>query len=327
MWSNFTIENIKLLNRSNNMNIDFIKKIKSIRKLINKTENCDFKILETKISNSKLNRLKETEWVDSNLDLNDNLYDINICWKNKNINNNIFMRTTENKFKKIKNRLPMFIKIFNFIQDNSKIEIKMYLILSDLKKKLENNKIISPKHINSGYTNIQTNEIFIWREEEFEKVSFHELIHLFDKDHRDENINLNININGPTSYFEAITDFKAIIYNIIYISLLTFKKISSIIEFEYYFIYNQAKLISYNLSICKNENIINQNSPAYSYYILKYFIFEYFFFNLFDEKLFDNIFYKGKNYNELIKLINIRDLNNIKHIDFKSSRMTLFELI
>jgi len=119
----------------------------------------------------------------------------------------------------------------------SDIDINIYLVLSKLTKYLEIDEIISPKHINSGYTNLLTNDIFIWREEEFEKVTFHELIHLFNKDHRNETVKLPIEINGPKSFYEAITDFKAIIFNIIYISLLTHKKIKSILKYELNFIY------------------------------------------------------------------------------------------
>ena len=73
-----------------------------------------------------------------------------------------------------------------------------------------------------------------------------------------------------------------------------------------------------------NNNTIIQKSPAYSYFILKYFIFEYFI-GTFNQELFNDIFYKGTKYNKLIKLINIRNLDN-KYIDLNSARMCLFEL-
>jgi hypothetical protein len=134
---------------------------------------------------------------------------------------------------------------------------------------------------------ILTRLIFIWREEEFEKVCFHEVIHFVNNDHRHEHIDIKSNIEGPTSYFEAITDFKAIILNIIYLSIIT--KIKILFTFEYYFIRNK------------------QNTPAYSYFVLKYFIFKYFNRSNFNEKLFDELFYKNKNFEIL--------LNNIK--DYK----------
>ena len=325
MWSNFTIETFKLLKPTNNINNNFIKNIKNIRELIIKNKDTKFKITKTKILKSKINKFKDSPWVDPNLYYDNLTFDINITWINNNLTNNIYLKTTKNKFDKIINKLNVFIQILNYIQGQSKVEIILYLILSKLKKNIEFNKIISPKHINSGYTNIITKEIFVWREEEFEKVSFHELIHLFDHDHRDEIINLDLDINGPESFFEAITDFKAIIYNIIYISLLTSRKIESLIKFEIAFMYNQAIFVSFHLSNCMNNNTIVPKSPAYSYFILKYYIFEYFI-NEFNQELFNDIFFKGVNYNKLIKLINFKNLKDNRYIDFKSARMTLFEI-
>jgi hypothetical protein len=325
MWSSFTIETFNLLKPINYINKNFTKNIKNIRDLIIKNNDTKFKITKIKISKSKINKFKDSQWVDPNFYYDNLTFDINITWINNNLTNNIYLKTTENKFDEIINKLHIFIKILNFIQGQSKIEINLYLVLSQLKKKIEFNKIISPKHINSGYTNIITKEIFIWREEEFEKVSFHELIHLFDHDHRDEVINLDLDINGPESFFEAITDFKAIIYNIIYISLLSSKKIESLIKFEIAFMYNQAIFVFFHLSNCMSNNTIIQKSPAYSYFILKYYIFEYFI-NAFNQELFTDIFFKGIKYRKLIKLINFKNLKDCKYVDFKSARMTLFEM-
>jgi hypothetical protein len=188
-------------------------------------------------------------------------------------------------------------------------------------KNINYDEIISPTHINSGYTNLLTKLIFIWREEEFEKVCFHEVIHLLDQDHRDENINIETNINGPQSFHEAITDFKAIIFNIIYLSLVTKIKIKILFSFEYSFIKNQSNYI-YDVLKIKNK----QYSPAYSYFILKYFIFKYFNKYYFNETLFDDIFYRNKNYSILIDYIKNNKIKNNKYINFNSARMTLFEL-
>lgn len=55
--------------------------------------------------------------------------------------------------------------------------IKIILLLSPAKKILETNKVLSPNNANSGFTFISSNEIFIFRKEEFPKVILHELIH------------------------------------------------------------------------------------------------------------------------------------------------------
>lgn len=315
MWSTFTNNNFSKMKISK-FNKQFIKKIKYIRSEINNMEDVNYTYSITKISNNIIDNLKSSPWVSSDLTYDYLPYEINIKWNN----NNIYVKTSKDKFNNLINRLHIFLKIINYINKiNNNIEI--YLILSDLKKNINDYDIISPKHINSGYTCTLRKIIFIWREEEFEKVCFHEVIHLLDQDHRHEHVNIETNIDGPTSYYEAITDFKAIIFNIIYLSLITKIKLKILFSFEYSFIKNQSVYI-YNILKIKNK----QNTPAYSYFILKYFIFQYFNEYYFNEKLFDDIFYKNFNYCKLIDEIKNYDIINIKYVNFNSARMTFFEL-
>jgi hypothetical protein len=312
----------ELKNRRVPINNNFINKIKEIRKIIYNMNTIDYEITEYNIPLNKLNELLGTRWVMKNLELNNLDHNICIKWKNKDINNFIYLKINKIKFNNFLERLPIFLKICNYIQDNSSISIQIYLILSPHKKYIKLDEIISPKHINSGYTHNLNYEICVWREEEFEKVSFHELFHLFEKDHRNENINYKTDINFDYSqYFEAITDFKAIIINIIYLSLLTYKKIMFILKYEYKFIYNQAKLINSNL-----QNIQNQNTPAYSYFILKYYIFKYFIEEDYDIDILNDLLHKNINYNKLINNIMDYKLNESEYINFNSGRMTFFEL-
>lgn len=315
MWSTFTNINFNKI-KINKFNKLFIKKIKSIRKEIIDIKDVNYTYTITQISNNIIDKLKKSPWVSTKLTYEYLPYEVNIKWDN----NNIYIKTTEQKFNNFLNRLPIFLKILNYINKNND-NIEIYLILSNLKKNINRYEIISPHHINSGYTNLLTKLIFIWREEEFEKVCFHEVIHLLDQDHRNENINIKTNINGPTSFHEAITDFKAIIFNIIYISLITKIKLKILFSFEYSFIKNQSNYIYDILQITQI-----QKSPAYSYFILKYFIFKYFNNCYFNKKLFDDIFYKNINYKKLILYIKNYNINNINYINFNSARMTLFEL-
>ena len=317
MWSQFTNNNIQII-KINKLNKSFIKKIKIIRSEINNLEEVKFTYSTTKISNNIINILKSSPWVSKKLSYDYLQYEVNIKWNN----NNIYIKTTKNKFNNFLIRLPVFLKILNFINRNNNDSINIYMILSDLKKNINPNEIISPDHINSGYTNLLTKIIFIWREEEFEKVCFHEVIHLLDQDHRNENINIKTNIDGPESFHEAITDFKAIIFNIIYLSLITRIKLKILFSFEYSFIKNQSNYI-YDILKIKNK----QNSPAYSYFVLKYFIFKYFNNLYFNEKLFNDIFYKNINYSLLINTIKNYDITNTNYIKINSARMTLFELL
>ena len=315
MWSQFTNETFNKI-KINKFNKLFIKKIKSIRSEIINIPDVNYTFNITRVPNDIYDTLKSSVWVSKKLTYDYLTYEVNIKWNN----NNIYIKTTEEKFNRFLKRLPLFLKIINYMNKVNN-NINIYIILSDLKKQINEYEIISPDHVNSGYTNLLTKLIFIWREEEFEKVCFHELIHLLDKDHRHEHVDIETNITGPESYYEAITDFKAIIINIIYISLITKIKLKVLFSFEYSFIRNQSKYIYDILQIKKT-----QQSPAYSYFILKYFIFKYFNSSYFNEKLFDDIFYKDKNYLLLIDKIKDYKIINTFYINFNSARMTLFEL-
>jgi hypothetical protein len=314
IWSEFSKSNFHYLKKLDFCNDDFIKSIKTIRKDIINKEPIKYTINKVNIPIEKLYELKATQWVDPDLDFDYLDYEIHI----KFLDNNIYIKTTKNKFNKINKRLQIFLNIINYINNN--VNFNLYLILTN-KKKYITDDIISSKNINSGYTNTLTNDIFIWREEEFEKVTFHEIIHLAKKDHRNENIELNLDIDGPESYYEAITDFKAIIYNLIYISLVTNKKLESLFKYELFFIKNQSYYINNNLKLNKE-----QNTPAYSYFVLKYKIFKYFIEEKFNNKIFNEIFYNNTKYNILINLLDLYIINEANIINFNSGRMTFFEL-
>uniref|UniRef100_A0A6C0D9M2 Uncharacterized protein n=1 Tax=viral metagenome TaxID=1070528 RepID=A0A6C0D9M2_9ZZZZ len=320
MWNPFTNKYFSKIEKLDNIKNDsFIKKIKLIRNEILNLPDINYTVKKTIIDSDILKGLKSSVWVSPDLTYDELNYEVVITWTN----NNIYLKTTKEKFIKFKDRIPVFLKMITYIQGSNPTDINIYLVLSNLKKFIEVDKIISPKHINSGYTHLINKIIFIWREEEFEKVTFHELIHLLDKDHRHEDVNVPVKIDGPTSYYEAITDFKAIIYNMIYISILTKKSIRSLFNYELSFMKNQSQLI-YNKLKLKYK----QRSPAYSYFILKYKIFRYFISDYFDDKLFNDIFFHSKNYKKLIIIIKDSLNKNMadNYIDFNSARMTLFEL-
>jgi len=306
--NNFTLNNYSKFNYIDT-NFPLINKLKIIRSDIHKCKIDNLQIIKYKFDQKLLNKMIGSFWVSNKLTYDYLDYEINIKWNN----NNIYLKTTKEKFNKIKKRLIIFIKMINYLQQNTNTNVNIYLVLSNLKK-IVNNDIIDVDNINSGYTDIMEKYIFIWREEEFEKVTFHELLHLFNKDHRLED-------NSNKYYYEAITDFKAIIYNCIYVSILTKIKIKVIIDLEYKFIYNQAIMINNNLEF----NNYKEKSHAYSYFILKYFIFTYFYNKDFNSILFDDIFNKNNNLNKLINNIQKKKLNK-SFINTNSARMTLFEL-
>ena len=238
MWSQFTSNNVHLM-KINKFNKLFINKIKFIRSEIINIKKVKFTYSITKIPKNIINELKSSFWVSKKLSFDNLLYEVNIKWDN----NNIYIKTTKDKFNNFLLRLPFLLKIINYINRENNEPITIYMVLSDLKKNINKTQIISPDHINSGYTDLSSKIIFIWREEEFEKVCFHEVIHLLDQDHRHEHVDITTNIDGPTSYYEAITDFKAIIFNIIYLSLITKIKLTVLFSLEYSFLKNQSKYV------------------------------------------------------------------------------------
>jgi hypothetical protein len=318
-WSEFTTNNIRFFNSKKFINDDniLLKNIQSEKDNINKFIKNNKIAIDIKLINNNLNneiqKYGKSLWVSTSLF--DNLDDLDktyeITWEL----NKILVRTSNTNFLL---RIKTLILIIEYLKVKNKINknVIIYLVLSSLKKKFPTkDEIISQHNINSGYTDISKNIIFIWRLEEFEKVILHEIMHHFNMDMRDHDCDIYMDINGPHSYYEAYTDFQAIFYNIIYISLLTNKPVKELLELELLFIKNQAVQL-YNLFGLHETDHIVQKSPAYSYYILKYLIFKHFF---------NNDLYKINDYNKLLKIC-VRKLKSRKYIDLGSARMTLLQL-
>ena len=103
-----------------------------------------------------------------------------------------------------------------YILSNNKL-INVFLLLSPLKKTFETNgDYLSPKNINSGFTILNSNNIYIFRKEEFPKVILHEITH--------HNKSIDSNIFKKNNYIKLCKHF-----NISYNSLLIFNE--AVIEF------------------------------------------------------------------------------------------------
>ena len=327
-FDDFTNNNLKFFtNRDKNINFNYIKQLK--KDILSKfNKNIKYEIIEYKIPKNKLKKLFDTEWVYSKLYDNINNLDseYKITWNYK-TNHTIYLKCSKQKFNSFKQRLPILLNMLNFLYDkkntNQTRPINIYLILSHLKKQLEKDVIINAKHINSGYTDFQSNEILVWREEEFEKVIFHEMIHYMDLDVRnmsfDDN-HLPHEIDGYKSYFEAFTDFWGIIYHLIYISIIINKSVNSLLQIEYNFIENQANLLNhyFGLKNWRDKKIIKQKSPAFTYFILKYLIFK--------EIIYSNNINLLDNPRELVITVLQKGFTEKQFIDLNSSRMTLLQI-
>ena len=222
-------------------------------------------------------------------------------------------------------KINIIIYIIEYLGTCNYLEI--ILILTDFKKYKPSTKndIIGPKHVNSGYCQHSNSKktIYIWRYEEFEKVTFHEVIRALNLDKRDD-ITQSIIISEYHNYFEAITDFYAIIYHIIYLSLITKIKPKLLLEIELGFIRNQALNVHNILKLNLNEFRlikINQGSNVFSYYIIKYLLFKYLL------KI-NNIktYLKNIKLNDLLKNVMKNKFKNYLYNKIKSLRMTLFQL-
>ena len=318
LWSNFTLMNYINLKKikKNYINSDSIyyEKIVLILKEIQNKPNITFKIKKYNIDKKKILKYCSVFWVYNKilLCMDELTKEYVITWNN----NKIYLKCTNNKFIKIQKRLPLLLKMINYIKKDNINDLNIYLILSNLKKTFNNSKEILPKHINSGYTDIVDKYIFIWREEEFEKVLFHELIHFFDNDHRDEQYS---HYNNYESLFEAITDLKGITFNLIYLSLITNKSIYKLINYEFSFINNQGIMIN---------NLINKNiklvSPAFSYYVLKLMLINYITSSQMTINEYNDLFILNKNFNFIINKLN--EIKETNYYNFNSCRMTFFEL-
>jgi hypothetical protein len=335
-WTQFTKQNIKQF-QNNKYNLDndniLLNNIKSERKRIIDfiKSNPKLKVQSTELNekeihnlDNKINSYSNTTWTDKKGIINElpNLiYNYKITWKTLNNNNIIYIKTSldiTNILKKSKHMIYI-IEYLRTKSTDSSAPITIYLVLTQLVKYFPTKQTINKKHVNSGYTDSLNNYIFIWRYEEFEKVLFHEVVHFFNLENRELFNKILFDINGPHNYFEAITDFYGIFYHLIYLNLITNISIKLLLELELTFIKNQAMILNnyFNLgNWTQRPNItINQQTPAFSYYIIKYLIFEHFLHNPINNDY----------YQILLDSVNNRFVQQ-PYIKMFSDRMTLLQL-
>lgn len=243
-------------------------------------------------------------------------------------------------------KIYCLLEIYNIQNQNFSI----VLFFTDCKKQINNNKNLTSKNVNSGLTfsGIDTFQIYIFREEEVEKVIIHELIHAMNIDinfRKDfllyENsikCHFNVSKKNKINIFEAFTESFAVYYNTMFNCILTDTSFQDIFTDEIKFSLLQAiKILQfYKLSIddffqkdkcfLGNDNWIEKSSIL-SYYFLKTITI----LNMdkfFNQDINNNASYFKfliDNSNEFIKLLNKYQSLTDKCFD-KSLRMTLYEL-
>jgi len=252
-----------------------LKKYFQISKLINKE--CDkYKIIKRKIKIDEIERNIKGKFI-----IPEVKNEIKVMKFHYSIifNNGIINISSHYEIKKSK-KLDILIKISNYFYNKSlnKKKLNSYFYLTNLKRKLyKDNSYFGPKQVNGGYNNLTNNILVVWRKEDGIKVFIHEMIHFFKLDkYFVDNFYLSINnfqkICKNNDYvFEAFTDFYAMNYYFIYLSLLYNKNITEIYNKSFNFMKYQAHKIIY-YSNFKNS-IINNDTNVYCYYLLKYYLF------------------------------------------------------
>jgi hypothetical protein len=319
LYINHFIKNKYNLIDNNNLLLSLINKKEDILNFINNTNINITYNYNIKYDISKYLKSYFIDYENVKLQINDLKKNILIKWNN----NKIYILSKEIN-KKLLLKIKLCIYILEYLRNNNK-NIKIILLLTDLIKYSPiNNEIIDVKHINSGYS--YDNKIVIWRYEEFEKVLLHEIIHVLNLDKRDTHVDNIINTKFH-NYFEALTDFYAILYHIIYISLITNTNLKLLLEIELSFIKNQAfkmaSILNFNISNFKYNINIKQNTSAFSYFILKYLLFEYII-QLSEKDIFKYL--NNINYNLLLNNIKNIKIKKYNYKIFTSLRMTLLQL-
>lgn len=181
-------------------------------------------------------------------------------------------------------KLKALIKIIIYLQKiGNKDILNSYLYLTTSEREIHD-KCFNAKAVNGGYTKFHNKKMVVWRREDGLKVFIHELIHYFDIDlkfrkYGDVNNYTSNNITKNTDYsFEAFTDFIALNYYMVYLSLIEENFDINFLHKnfcnQYNFSLNQGfKIIKYsNLS---EGCLIKNTTNVYSYYLLKLYLMIY----------------------------------------------------
>ena len=177
--------------------------------------------------------------------------------------------------------LKCLIKIIKYLQNiGSKDKLTAYLYLSE-SKRIVHNSCFNVKAVNGGYTRFGDKKMVVWRKEDGIKVFIHELIHYFDIDKQfrgygDINNYTNENVtNNSDLSFEAFTDFIAINFYMVYLSLIANDVSIKLLQCNFCDQYNFSLLQGFKIikfsKINDGYKIINTTN-VYSYYLLKLYI-------------------------------------------------------
>jgi hypothetical protein len=294
---------ITKLTKKSNYNINYIfenypellnKKIKDtyfiklLYTLIDKASHLSEYTLQTR--NEKV-KLESNMYLPENIkqhieETNYNLYEIKYTIKLINVTVKLYTNEKINVEKYI-----YFINvILNMCANESsqtKTDFNISLFLTPYEKSKPTD-IIEPHHINSGFTIPSSNEIIIYRKEEWFKVFIHECFHLFCLDFSDVNIdfkqmfNVLFFIESDFLFFESLVEYWARTINLAIVSYYTKKNISYedfetlmnvnlAVEQVYCLVQMKNMLSSVNLTydqLIKEKCNYKENTNCFCYYVL-----------------------------------------------------------
>lgn len=186
-------------------------------------------------------------------------------------------------------KLSSLIKIIIYLQKiGNMIDLKACFYMSKLERILDND-YFDAKAVNGGYTTFGMNrKMIVWRQEDGIKVFIHELIHYFDIDTNfRQYLDINIFIDKPYKpittnkdlAFEAFTDFYAINFYMVYLSLIEKNYLIDFLLYNFNKQYNYSlkqafKIIKY--SKIGEGKLVKNNTNVYSYYLLKIYLMIYY---------------------------------------------------
>jgi hypothetical protein len=161
-------------------------------------------------------------------------------------------------------------------------EFNYYIILNPFKRKLppQGNRV-EAKHINGGFTFINSNDIYIIRAEDYEKVILHELLHHNKLIHydswKDSNLSLlkkicNINNEFTLIPNEAIVETFACVLNIVFYSIESGKSFKTLLLADI----RHSLLLANKILILQGKNEWYEKTNSYCYIVYKSIFYAYF---------------------------------------------------
>jgi hypothetical protein len=165
-------------------------------------------------------------------------------------------------------------------------ELKFKILLTDYIKICPTIPV-EAKHVNSGQTDPNINEIMIYRKEEWFKVYIHECIHLFELDFCTTNMDYKsmfkqlYNVESDFLFFEAYTEYWARTINLSIVSYYATNKISQKdfenivtinIQVERLYCIAQMNHLLYKMGLTYEDLfrqlILRENTNFFCYYVL-----------------------------------------------------------